>query len=533
MATPFDFNLVRQAALTNGPPNRELDEVVSPAELIRRRYEILCRLSGALASGTPEDWIRHLRADLHSDRACVFLPGPDGGELELYAFDFPLRAETFLEGTPIAFESTIADRVFQTGKLWAGTLEEAYRLFATQGLVMPTVDFKAGCMLPLPGRQRVLGTLGLGRRAGGPYSQDELDFLMQVSKQVALAVENALAHQEIRELRDRLAQENVYLQEEIRSEINFEEIVGKSVALQRLLKKVETVAPTDSTVLICGETGTGKELIARAIHNLSPRHSNAFVKMNCAAIPTGLLESELFGHEKGAFTGAVAQRIGRFELANRGTVFLDEVGEIPLELQTKLLRVLQEREFERLGSTRTIHTDARLIAATNRDLSEMVEEQNFRSDLFYRLNVFPVRVPALRERPEDIPLLVRHFVQHFARRMNRVIETIPCETMSALTQYQWPGNIRELQNLIERAVILSPGPVLRVPLQDLPSRSIAGSDKRRPQTLAEAERLHILQALKETKWVIAGPNGAAARLGMNRSTVQFRMKKLGIARPWK
>ncbi len=346
-------------------------------------------------------------------------------------------------------------------------------------------------------------------------------------------MENALAHQEIRELRDRLAQENVYLQEEIRSEINFEEIVGKSVALQRLLKKVETVAPTDSTVLICGETGTGKELIARAIHNLSPRHSNAFVKMNCAAIPTGLLESELFGHEKGAFTGAVAQRIGRFELANRGTVFLDEVGEIPLELQTKLLRVLQEREFERLGSTRTIHTDARLIAATNRDLSEMVEEQNFRSDLFYRLNVFPVRVPALRERPEDIPLLVRHFVQHFARRMNRVIETIPCETMSALTQYQWPGNIRELQNLIERAVILSPGPVLRVPLQDLPSRSIAGSDKRRPQTLAEAERLHILQALKETKWVIAGPNGAAARLGMNRSTVQFRMKKLGIARPWK
>jgi formate hydrogenlyase transcriptional activator len=245
------------------------------------------------------------------------------------------------------------------------------------------------------------------------------------------------------------------------------------------------------------------------------------------------LESELFGHEKGAFTGAVAQRIGRFELANRGTVFLDEVGEIPLELQTKLLRVLQEREFERLGSTRTIRTDARLIAATNRDLSEMVQEQSFRSDLFYRLNVFPVRVPALRERSEDIPLLVRHFVQHFARRMNRVIETIPSETMSALTQYQWPGNIRELQNLIERAVILSPGPVLRVPLQDLPARSVAGVDKVRPQTLHQAERAHILEALKETKWVIAGPNGAAARLGMNRSTVQFRMKKLGIVRPWK
>jgi formate hydrogenlyase transcriptional activator len=309
--------------------------------------------------------------------------------------------------------------------------------------------------------------------------------------------------------------------------------VGKSVALLRLLKNVETVAPTDSTVLICGETGTGKELIARAIHKLSPRHSNAFVKMNCAAIPTGLLESELFGHEKGAFTGAVAQRIGRFELANRGTVFLDEVGEIPLELQTKLLRVLQEREFERLGSTRTIRTDARLVAATNRDLSEMVEVHEFRSDLFYRLNVFPVRVPSLRERPEDIPLLVRHFVQYFSRQMHRLIETIPCETMSALSQYQWPGNIRELQNLIERAVILSPGPVLRVPLHDLPSRSIAGSDKGRTQTLAEAERVHILEALKDTKWIIAGPKGAAVRLGMNRSTVQFRMRKLGIVRPWK
>jgi formate hydrogenlyase transcriptional activator len=324
--------------------------------------------------------------------------------------------------------------------------------------------------------------------------------------------------------------ENAYLDDEIRSELNFEEIVGKSAALQRVLKTVETVAPTDSTVLICGETGTGKELIARAIHNLSPRHSNPCVKLNCAAIPTGLLESELFGHEKGAFTGAVAHRIGRFELAHRGTLFLDEVGEIPLELQTKLLRVLQEREFERLGSTRTIRTDTRLIAATNRDLSEMVEEQKFRSDLFYRLNVFPVRLPALRERSEDIPLLVRHFVQHFARRMNRVIDTVPSETMSALTRYPWPGNIRELQNLIERAVILSSGPVLRIPLQDLPTRAIPGSDKGRPQTLQEAERAHILATLKETNGVIAGPHGAAARLGMNRSTVQFRMKKLGIVR---
>jgi len=480
----------------------------------------------------PEDWIRHLRADLQSDAACVFLQDQNAGELQVYAYDFPPGIETLEEGTSIPFEGTIAGRVFQTGQLWAGSVEEACVLFTNPCPVMLTAGFKSSCMLPIRGRHRVMGVLGLGRHADSPYGRDELDFLMQVSMQIAIAVENALAYEEIRELKERLAQEKVYLQEEIRSELNFEEIVGKSTVLQRLLKNVETVAPTDSTVLICGETGTGKELIARAIHNLSSRHSNAFVKMNCAAIPTGLLESELFGHEKGAFTGAVAQRIGRFELANRGTVFLDEVGEIPLELQTKLLRVLQEREFERLGSTRTIHTDARLIAATNRDLSEMVEEQKFRSDLFYRLNVFPVRVPALRERPEDIPLLVRHFVQHFARRMNRAIETIPCETMSALTQYQWPGNIRELQNLMERAVILSSGPVLRVPLQDLPSRSIAGSDKAKPQTLAEAERLHILEALKQTKWIIAGPSGAAARLGMNRSTVQFRMKKLGIVRPW-
>jgi formate hydrogenlyase transcriptional activator len=533
MATTLSFSPVSKASRTNVSPDRRPDESVAPAELVKRRYETLCRLSACLVSGTPQDWIRHLRADLDSDGACVVLQDSDRGELQVYAFDFPPGIETFEKGTPIASEGTIAGRVFQTGKLWAGSVEEACVLFTNPYPVMPTAGFKTGCMLPIRGRDRVMGTLGLSRRAHRPYGQNELDFLTQLSKQIAIAVENALAYEEIRELKERLAQENLYLQEEIRSEINFEEIVGKSVALQRLLKKVETVAPTGSTVLICGETGTGKELIARAIHNLSSRHSNAFVKMNCAAIPTGLLESELFGHERGAFTGAVAQRIGRFELANRGTVFLDEVGEIPLELQTKLLRVLQEREFERLGSTRTIRTDARLIAATNRDLSEMVEEQKFRSDLFFRLNVFPVRVPSLRERREDIPLLVRHFVQHFARQMQRAIETIPSETMSALTQYQWPGNIRELQNVIERAVILSPGPVLRVPLQDLPSRSSSGSSKGQPQTLAEAERAHILAALKETMWVIAGPNGAAARLGMNRSTVQFRMKKLGIVRPWK
>jgi DNA-binding NtrC family response regulator len=312
---------------------------------------------------------------------------------------------------------------------------------------------------------------------------------------------------------------------------NFEEIVGTSAALTAVLKQVEVVAPTESTVLILGETGTGKELIARAIHAASSRSRRPFVKLNCAAIPTGLLESELFGHEKGAFTGAIAQRIGRFELADGGTIFLDEVGDIPLELQTKLLRVLQEREFERLGSTRTLRTDARLIAATNRDLREMVEQQKFREDLFYRLNVFPIDVPALRERPEDIPLLVNHFAQRFARRMNRTIETIPAETMAALTRYPWPGNIRELQNLIERAVILSHGPVLQVPLQDLDKNTAFRRDNGKDQTLEAAERAHILTILKETRWVLAGPRGAAVRLGMNRSTLQFRLKKLGIVRP--
>ena len=312
---------------------------------------------------------------------------------------------------------------------------------------------------------------------------------------------------------------------------NFDEIVGTSAALKAVLKQVDVVAPTESTVLILGETGTGKELIARAIHTASSRSRRPFVKLNCAAIPTGLIESELFGHEKGAFTGAIAQRIGRFELADGGTIFLDEVGEIPLELQPKLLRVLQEREFERLGSTRTLRTDARLIAATNRDLRQMVEQQKFREDLFYRLNVFPIYVPALRERSEDIPLLVNHFAQRFARRMNRTIETIPVETMAALTRYAWPGNIRELQNLIERAVIVSRGPVLQIPLQDLDNRTAPRRDSGNDQTLEAAERAHILAILKETRWVLAGPRGAAARLGINRSTLQFRLKKVGIVRP--
>jgi formate hydrogenlyase transcriptional activator len=310
-----------------------------------------------------------------------------------------------------------------------------------------------------------------------------------------------------------------------------EEIIGRSAVLRAVYEQVEMVAPTDAAVLICGETGTGKELIARAVHNLSMRRAHPYVKCNCAAIPTGLLESELFGHEKGAFTSAVAQRIGRFELANRGTIFLDEIGEAPLELQPKLLRVLQEREFERLGSSRTLHADARLVTATNVHLPQMVAEKKFRADLYYRLNVFPIHVPPLRERPADVPLLVRHFARQYALRMGRRVRWVPASTMDALTRYAWPGNIRELQNLIERAVIRSTGERLDVPVSEIDEGIGAANAGASPETLDEAQRAHILATLKETRWILAGPRGAAIRLGMNRSTLQMRMKKLGIERP--
>lgn len=320
-------------------------------------------------------------------------------------------------------------------------------------------------------------------------------------------------------------------EEPVRAKANFQSIVGQCATLRQVLRLVETVASSDATVLLRGETGTGKELIARAIHDRSRRKQRALVKLNCAAIPSGLLESELFGHERGAFTGAVTDRPGRLELADQGTLFLDEVGDIPLELQPKLLRVLQEQEFERLGSTRTEKVDVRLVAATHRNLEGMISDNRFRRDLYYRLNVFPIEVPPLRARSEDIPLLMEHFVEHFARRMGKTIETIPAETMDVLTHYPWPGNIRELQNLMERAVILSSGPVLRVPLQHLHTRTTPAHEYAEGQTLAEAERKHILAALKDTEWVISGPKGAAARLGINRSTLQFRMRKLGITRP--
>jgi formate hydrogenlyase transcriptional activator len=507
--------------------------------LAQQRLKLLLDMTNGVVSKLDlRELLREVSASVRRLMQCdgvgVALSDPDTGQLRVYAFDKSERKGIVHEGMSISTEgSATLVRAFQTSQpIWIAEVDSAVDpLAAAEGV-------KSMCHLPLIGRERVLGVLSLARDRESAFGEEDAGFLGQVANQITLAVENAIAYGEIASLKDKLAQEVVYLQDEIRTELKFEEIVGNSDVLRRVLAELETVAPTDSTVLIYGETGTGKELIARAIHNLSSRNSNAFVKLNCAAIPTGLLESELFGHEKGAFTGAIAQRVGRFELANRGTVFLDEVGEIPLELQPKLLRVLQEREFERLGSTRTLRTDARLIAATNRDLAGMVEEQKFRSDLYYRLNVFPVRVPPLRERREDIPLLVRHFVQQFSRRMNRSIETIPSETMSTLVRYDWPGNIRELQNVIERAVIVSNGPALKVSLDDLRTRvpSVESSNGggvpedtgNMRGVLEEAERKQILVALKQAHWVVAGPNGAAALLGMKRSTLQAHMQRLGI-----
>jgi formate hydrogenlyase transcriptional activator len=493
----------------------------------RDRLRMLLDTSNALTSNLDlPDLLRaisaNLRSIMQSEGAGVALMEPEGNRLRLCVIDSSSNDGHIPEGEIVPEDSSavMAARTRQP------VVQEPDRNGTRQAV----------CSVPLISRERVLGTLGVKRN--DPFSEQDVSFLKQVAGPVAIAVENAMAYGRIAELTDKLAREKVYLEDEIRTELNFEEIIGRSEALRTVLQQVETVAPTDSTVLIYGETGTGKELIARAIHDLSSRAKNAFVKLNCAAIPTGLLESEMFGHERGAFTGAVAQRIGRFELASRGTVFLDEIGEIPLELQPKLLRVLQEREFERLGSSRTLKSDARLIAATNRDLAELVVDHEFRADLFYRLNVFPIQLPPLRERREDIPLLVRHFARQFARRMNRTIDTIPSETMNVLVAYRWPGNIRELQNLVERAVILSTGPVLNVPLGDLrsqaqplvPANAPANGKPRKIETLEEVERRHVLETLEATDWVVGGPKGAAVLLGLKRSTLQVRMEKLGIRR---
>ena len=469
-----------------------------------------------------------IRNAMQLDAVALMLPAEGGGGLEVYALDFPDSKGSIRTGEVIPMEG-LPGRVLRTGKLWVGDISEEQRYLGRNLAIQE--GFKALCLLPLVRCGRTLGVLAVARLRSDSFTTEDVDFLVQIAGQIAIAIDNALAYRKISELSDKLAQEKLYLEDEIRSELNFEEIIGNSQVLKKVLRQVEAVAPTDSTVLIHGETGSGKELIARAVHKLSRRSAHGFVKLNCAAIPTGLLESELFGHEKGAFTGAIAQRVGRFELASEGTIFLDEIGEIPLELQPKLLRVLQEREFERLGSSRTLHTHARLIAATNRDLSAMVEAQRFRSDLFYRLNVFPIHVPPLRERTEDIPFLVRHFAQHYGRLMKKPIETISTETMNAIVRYPWPGNIRELQNVIERTVILSSGTELKVPISELKSRSQDNGNNNGILTLEEMERRHILSVLEQTNWVFSGPNGAAAKLGMKRPTLQFRMRKLGISRP--
>jgi formate hydrogenlyase transcriptional activator len=485
------------------------------------------------------------------DHVCIFLQRQKEGDLDLYALDFWPEGSSFNERTLVPLAGTIASYVLTTGKPWAGTREQACENFQNDLLLKE--QFSTGCMLPLSGRNRIVGTLALVRATHNPYGQDEVDFLNGISRQIALVLENALAYQEISELRDKLAQEKLYFEEEIRSEMNFDQIVGDSPALRQVLELVQTVAPSDSTVLLLGETGTGKELVARAIHDHSRRKDHTFVKLNCAAIPTGLFESELFGHEKGAFTGAISQKVGRLELADHGSLFLDEVGDVPLEIQPKLLRALQEREFERLGSTRTKRVNVRLVAATNRDLKTMVGTHEFRSDLYYRLNVFPIRIPPLRERREDIPVLARYFAQKFAQQMEKPIETIPTAAMRALMEWDWPGNVRELGNFIERAVILTRGTSLEIPFSELPI--VSGDeprDMRTPQSDDEIARIvketiyaldchqrvandhtrrqreEIVRVLTECRGRVGGQDGAAAHMGLNRTTLLSRMKKLGI-----
>ncbi len=466
-----------------------------------------------------------LRRVMPHDVAGLALLDPVINKLRVTALEFPANENVFVEDEIIDLEGTPGGIAFTTRQpVMSGLGHSADPVGNRAGL-------KSGCTVPLVSHDRALGILGVASLRENAFSDDDAELLNQVGKQVAIAVENALAFREIDALKNQLTQEKLYLEEEIRTEYNFEEIIGYSPTLKRVLQDVETVAATDSTVLIYGETGTGKELIAHAIHNLSRRRERTLVKVNCAAIPTGLLESEFFGHERGAFTGAIDRRIGRFELAHQGTIFLDEVEDIPLELQSKLLRVLQEHEFERLGSSRTLQVDVRVVAATNSDLAQLVAEKKFRSDLYYRLNVFPINVPPLRERSEDIPLLVHFFANKFAQQMKKPIESIPKETMAALTSYHWPGNIRELQNLVERGVILSRGSRLEIPLAELKQSNKVSNHTNGATTLEAVEREHILRVLGESNWVIGGPSGAAARLGLNRTTLNHRMRKLDITRP--
>jgi formate hydrogenlyase transcriptional activator len=521
------------------------------------RLQLLLKLTNSITANLElKEVLRAIAANvrevMHCDAANISLPGPEPGTFRLYAVDFP-GGKGFVKEEQIVTsgEHSPARRAFETLKPVISTPTASshdsygHKIAAAEGI-------KTVCFIPLVSRGRALGNLGLARATEDPFTQEDVDFLSQAAGQIAIAIENALAYEEISQLKDKLAQEKLYLEEEIRGEMDFEQIVGNSPALKHVLQLVETVAPNDSTVLLLGETGTGKELIARAIHDLSRRKERTLVKLNCAAIPTGLLESELFGHEKGAFTGAISQKIGRLELADQGTLFLDEVGDIPPEIQPKLLRALQEREFERLGSTQTRKVNVRLIAATNRDLEKMVSNREFRSDLFYRLNVFPIRIPPLRERREDIPLLVSYFVQKFAKQMQKKIESIPVAVSKGLTAWDWPGNIRELENFIERTVILTRGKSLDAPLSELrrsgtdaptaavqpPRDDIARIVKETISALngkkditddfAKKQREEIIRALTESKGRVGGVDGAAAKMGLNRTTLLARIKKYGI-----
>lgn len=434
---------------------------------------------------------------------------------------------------PLGLEDTPSGRAFVTGSLQCYDHEQLARMAGIIRDMAAELRIRSMCSMPLKTARGKIGTISIGSRQDGAFPPEKTGILQALAGQVSIAVENALSFARVEELNRRLSETKLYLEEELQAVAPSDEILGSSAAVRKVLQQIKTVAPTDATVLIYGETGSGKELVARALHQQSPRGRGTFVKLNCAAIPSGLLESELFGHEKGAFTGAIAQKIGRFEIAHQGTLFLDEIGEIPLELQPKLLRVLQEKEFERLGGTRTIRSDARLVSATNRDLKTMVETNRFRGDLFYRLNVFPIAVPPLRERKEDIPYLAMHFTQEYSRRLGRKIRSIAAETIEQLVRYPWPGNIRELQNLIERSVILTAGDTLRIPAQELQAEGLAAAAPAAapPATMQDVERETIVRALREAKGVVGGPNGAAARLGMKRTTLLYRMEKLGLAKP--
>jgi formate hydrogenlyase transcriptional activator len=500
----------------------------------RQRDRVLLEINNAIISNLTRDSLFHaiteaLRPVVPFDRAVLPLYDPEKDVFQTFAL-----AGRVLPGHAHDAQSEISRH--GTGAGWVldhrqpllkRNLEAERDLAADEMLLAGGIH--SYLIVPLIARGRILGALFLGSSTPDRYSAEDVGFLERVGQQIALAIENMQAYEEIARLRARLEEENRYLQEEIKTEHNFEEIVGQSPAITRVFKAIETVAPTDATVLIVGETGTGKELVARALHNLGARRRQALVKVNCAALPAGLIESELFGHEKGAFTGALARRQGRFELAHGGTLFLDEIGDLPLELQPKLLRVLQEGEFERVGGAQTIRVDVRVIAASNRDLEQAVQAGGFRADLYYRLSVFPIRLPPLRERAEDIPLLVRYLAHRYATRLGKRIPSVPAPTMTTLQAYAWPGNVRELQNVVERAVILSQGPRLDLGgwLPPPGPRPRGGAIR----TLAELEREHIVAVLEVTGWRVSGAQGAAALLGMKPTTLEARMKKLGIRRP--